>query len=267
MGIPIEEKKYLVEQIENLTGSRPLFYLKFCSREKFASDICEGKLYGNTAKYFRDKELKTGERGQGDIFELLLSIKTERVSLIDNDTGNLVLSAPNGTLNVQFKGDDTIPIVSFVGIPLIDMELLEVDETHAKFKFPFTEKEYDTMSERFGEYCVIISAREIEAQVASYCKHFSCDYIFDRVEYCDQNRIDRMQAFNKCSKERFLYKNSDLEYQREYRLAFGMEMPEDHYINLDPIKSAKIISSKSLKNIIFVIDYKSYKKDEEKVVP
>ena len=76
-----------------------------------------------------------------------------------------------------------------------------------------------------------------------------------------------MQAFNKCSKERFLYKNSDLEYQREYRLAFGMEMPEDHYINLDPIKSAKIISSKSLKNIIFVIDYKSYKKDEEKVVP
>lgn len=38
----------------------------------------------------------------------------------------------------------------------------------------------------------------------------NCDYVFDKIEYCKRNRIDRLQAFNKSEKEIFLYKNSDL---------------------------------------------------------
>lgn len=263
MSITPEEKKYLVEQIENLTSPRPLFYLKFCSCEKFAQDVCNGDLYGNTAVYFRQREIETGERGQGDKFELLLSIQTDNISIIDNETNNVVFTASNGVFNVQFKDDDLIPIVSFVGIPLSDMEILDADETHADFKFPFTDDEYQTMTKCFGEYCVILGAKEIEKRIATYCNHFGYDHIFDKVEYCDQNRIDRMQAFNKSAKERFLYKNSDLEYQREYRLAVGIEMPEDHFVRIGKINTAKVIKSDMLKNLIFSINYTSHIKEDK----
>lgn len=154
-----------------------------------------------------------------------------------------------------------IPIVSFVGIPLGDMEFIDADETHATFKFPFTDDEYQTMTERFGEYCVMLGAREVETRITAFCNHFGCENVFDKVEYCDQNRIDRMQAFNKSAKERFLYKNSDLKYQREYRLAVGIEIPEDHFIRIGKFNSAKVIKSDVLRNLMFSINYTSYHKE------
>lgn len=217
-------------------------------------------MYGNTAEYFRQREIETGDRGQGDCFELLLSIQTENITAIDNETGNVVFTAPSGVFKVQFKQDNLIPIVSFVGIPLSDMDIINANETHADFIFPFTDDEYKAMKNQFGEYCVILGARELEMRIAECCNHFGCDYIFDKVEYCDQNRIDRMQAFNKSAKERFLYKNSDLAYQREYRLAVGIEMPEDHFIRIDKLSNAKIIKADGLKNLIFSISYASHQK-------
>ena len=65
MEISDKDKEHLVSELEKLTGTRPLFYLKFCSEEKYATDICEGRLYANTPKYFREKEIESGERGQG----------------------------------------------------------------------------------------------------------------------------------------------------------------------------------------------------------
>lgn len=55
MEISDKDKEHLVSELEKLTGTRPLFYLKFCSEEKFATDICEGKLYANTPKYFKKR--------------------------------------------------------------------------------------------------------------------------------------------------------------------------------------------------------------------
>lgn len=263
MDITPAEKKLIVEQIENLTSSRPLFYLKFCSCEDFAKDVCNGDLYANTAEFFRKKEIDSGERGQGDQFELLLTLKTENIKAIDDATGNVVFSIPKGNLKVQFKDDDLIPIISFVGIPLGDMEIIYADESRVDFKFPFSEEEYITMTERFGEYCVILGAREIEARIAAYCNHFGCENIFEKIEYCDQNRIDRMKAFNKSAKERFLYKNSDLSYQREYRLAMGIEIPEDHFIRIGKLESSKTVKAETLRNLVFSISYTSNPLDDE----
>ena len=69
IAISEEDRWKLVEQLESLAGRRPLFYLKFCSSEKFANDVCAGNLYANTPKYFREQEIKSGVRGQGDRFE------------------------------------------------------------------------------------------------------------------------------------------------------------------------------------------------------
>jgi len=258
MNITQEAKKYLVKQIESLTSPHPFFYLKFCSCESFAKDVCDGNLYSNTAEYFRKKEIEAGERGQGDRFELMLSLQTENITLVDDETNEVVLTVPHGVCNFRFRNDELIPIVSFVGIPLGDMDIVEADESHADFIFPFTNDEYITMKERFGEYCVILEARELEMRIATYCNLLGLDYIFDKVIYCDQNRIDRIQTFNRSEKERFLYKNCDLSYQREYRLAVGMEIPKDHFIRIGKLHNSTIIKADELKNLKFTINYTSH---------
>lgn len=135
------------------TDNSPLFYLKFCRNEKFAQDVCDGNLYGNTAEYFRKEEIKSGKRGQGDRFETILNIKTENITAVDRVTGQVVYTAPSGTMSVQFGVDKLIPIVSFVGIPFEQMNIIDADETHTSFLLPFTEKELACMKKEFGEYC------------------------------------------------------------------------------------------------------------------
>ena len=128
---------------------------------------------------------------------------------------------------------------------------------HTSFILPFSEQEYSSLQERFGKYCVIISGKELESKILSYCKTNEYDYIFDKVEYCNQNRINRIEAFRTGSKERFLYKNSDLEYQREYRLVITIEIPDDHFIRIGKLTSAACIESEKLKDLIFTVNYKS----------
>lgn len=45
--------------------------------------------------------------------------------MTDSKTGEVILTAPRGSIRVQFKDDDVIPMVSFVGIPLEDMVLVD----------------------------------------------------------------------------------------------------------------------------------------------
>lgn len=255
MEITIDEKNHLVEQIENSIGQRPVFYLKFCSCQKFAEDVCCGNLYGNTAEYFRRKEIETGERGQGDKLELISSIEFENIKIIDDKTGEIFLTAPKGISNTKFDNDDLIPIVSFVGIPLNEMKIISIEESYADFKFPFTDEEYKIMTERFGEYCVLINGIEIEERISTYSNKIDFKYIFDKVIYCDQNSIDRIKSFYEGSENRFLYKNSDLNYQREYRLALAISIPEDNFIRLGKFETAKIIKSNDLNNLIMRISY------------
>ena len=259
-----ENKEYLIAQIEKYIGVRPFFYLKFCSKEKYAQDVCEGRFFANTADFFRKQEIENGERGQGDKNELLLSIRPQKISMYDIETGELIATSYCGRANIRFNEDGNIPLVSFVGIPLRDMILVKADETHAEFSLPFTDDEYNTMVKKFGAYCVILDARELEEHIAHICQNENCDYIFNAVQYCCGNRIDRMQAFANCDKRRFLYKDEDLSYQREYRLAVCKKMPDDHLISLGKMENARILSPESLKNLRFSIEYVSEVKENAK---
>ena len=262
-GITPEGNENLLSQLEGLIGTRPYFYLKFCSEEKYAQDVCDGNLFGNTASYFREKETACGERGQGDKYELVLPIKTEKISIYNFETGDLFAEFDGGSARFQFKSDDIIPIVCFVGIPLRDMVLREADEHHAVFQFPFSEEEYNNMTQLFGKYCVVVSARELEHRIDAICGKYGFDYIFDAVEYCEQNRLDRMKAFVENSKKRFLYKNADLSYQREFRLAVAIEIPDDNFLRFGKLESAHVLLSETLQNIAFSIEYDSHIKENE----
>lgn len=256
MNLLSEEKKHICSEINHQTNNRPLFYLKFCSEERFANDVCNGNLYGNTAEYFRRKEIETGERGQGDKYETILNIDTQNITAIDNETGNIAFIAPKGVVSIKFEADLLIPIVSFVGISVDETTIIESTEEYTDFLLPFSEEEYNSLEEKFGEYCVIIAGNELEKKINNYCSSNGYEYLFDKVTYCNPNRIDRIEAFRTGSKERFLYKNEDLSFQREYRLAIGIEIPDDHFIRIGKLTSARCIESKKLKNLFFRVNYK-----------
>ncbi len=250
-----EERLNFIEQLKNSWGYNPMFYLKFCSIEKYAKDVCEGKLYANTPEYFRRLEIEAKGRGQGDAHELISSMKVQDIVLSDSKTDEVLIYGVEGTIDIRFKDDDDIPIVSMVGIPLEDMIIDNVDENQADFRFPFTDEEFAKMEEEFGNYVVFINAKEIEQHVKAYCYNYGCDYILDKVEYCEQNRIDRMQSFNSRSKKRFLYKDLYFAYQREYRLALAREMPKDHYITIGALTNATYMKANQLKDLAFSLRY------------
>ena len=146
-----------------------------------------------------------------------------------------------------------------------DMKLVYADEKRADFLFSFTEEEYDSMVEKFGKFCVIVNGRELERHINYYCEENECDYIFDKVEYCEQNRLDRMQAFSKSAKERFLYKNKDLAYQREYRLVIAHELLIDHFVRIGKLDNTKILETEDMREFKFSIGYISHQIGEEMI--
>ena len=250
-----DEKNMIVSQIEKLMSSKPFVFLKFCSQEKYAKDVLNGDLFSNTAEWFRNKENETGERGQGDKYELILPFASEKVSLFDYETGNHVMDFIKPDVTLRLNDDDCLPIVCFVGIPLRDMNLLEYDKSHAVFSLPFSPEEYQTMEERFGKYCVLINARELEEKIVRYCNNNNCDFIFDKIDYCEKNSLERMKAFVSLSPTRVLFKNSDLAYQREYRLVLPDSVLEDNYVRLGRLDNAKCLDVSQIKNLIIRIDY------------
>lgn len=257
-----EEIHGLVSQIEDLTSERPLFYLKFCANSEFADDVIAGRLYANTPKYFREQELRSGVRGQGDKNELALVLDAMSINAFDRDTGEHVFSLPGSTIRIKYNDDDQIPMVCFVGIPLRDMKFIMADENHAEFDFPFSEEEYDEMEEKFGAKCVLIGARELEARIQHMCKINEVEYLFDPVSYVPHNSLNKIQSYQQGLKERFLYKDEDLAYQREYRFALAAEMPEDHFINIGKLEGAKTFDVGELRTMRFSIKYESHFKEE-----
>lgn len=229
------------EAIKALYGSKPIVYIKFCKKKEFAECIINGNLYANTPEYFRNIELETGIRGQGDKYELISERIVEDLKFYDRRTNQLMFTAKNGKMTVKYKSDDLIPLVSFIGIPIYKMNLINEDNEKLVFGLPFTCDQLSSMKEQFGEWCVIVEAAELEEKIKEYCQQKDHEYCFEKVIYCCQNERERMIAFDNGSFKRVIYKNEDLKYQREYRLAIDMLIPDDHFLNIGKIDKGIII--------------------------
>ena len=259
MSLSIDEKSALLSQLEGLVGVKPLYYLKFTSCDQYAIDVKNGDLYANTPEWFRERERTTGQRGQGDRFELTQIIDGTNFRFINEQTNQIEFIMPRARLSLRINDDDNKPIVSFVGITLRDMIFDSADEKRAVFRFPFSDEEFAKMEENFGKYCVIVDAGHLLDKIMTYSASRNVAYLFDKVIYCPNNTIQRLQSFGSVSEQRFLYKDEDLYYQREYRLVFDMAIPSDHFIRLGAFgDSAKVLASNALSDLAFALEYESH---------
>ena len=88
---------------------------------------------------------------------------------------------------------------------------------------------------------MIVEAVELEEKIKEYCQQNEHEYCFEKVIYCCQNERERMMAFDNGAFKRVIYKNEDLKYQREYRLAIDMVIPDDHFLKIGKIDKGIII--------------------------
>lgn len=234
------------DKIKKTYGKYPLFFLKFTSCFEYAKDILEGKLYANTPEWFRRREIESGERGQGDKNELQYHMPLIDLKFYNQETKELELEFSQAKGILSYEGDNKTPLVSFVGFTLDEMKTISEDENSSYMVFPFTEKEYKTMSSKFGEYCVIIDAKTLLDGINIYSKeHENAPFMLCKVNYCESNSKAKAEAYAYGSLERFFFKDNDLSYQREYRLVLNIDMPNDHFIRIPPLHDKAIICKSS----------------------
>ena len=220
------------EDLKRAFGEEPIFYLKFVSEEDYAKDILSGKLYANTPEYFRNKEIETRKRGQGDKNELKYTMPLIDLKFYDSDTKELQFEISKASGVVQYHGDDNTPMVCFVGIPMYQMKILDEDDDGIIIGFPFSETEYATMEEQFGRYCVLLSGYALLESFSEL--NSKVGWNFRKIQYVASNYLKKAESYFNPTIDRYFYKDDDLKYQREYRLILACEMPEDHYIKIKP---------------------------------
>lgn len=216
--------------MENRTDNDLYLCLKFVKTEDRAKSILNGKLYGNTPKYFRDLEKETGERGQGDANELVLVQDVYNLTMMNDEKP--FLEFPNAKAKIRYDEDDTKTMVSFMGLSLDDLKFDSYAEDKQMYKLPFTDKDCEYFSNKFGAYCVVIHGPSLQRTLKKYEGSTRIKVIFKKVKYYAKNSIERVERFASPTYDRFFLKDLEFAAQKEYRAFFDMNLPEDHIVNI-----------------------------------
>lgn len=226
----MELKDKYKQEFFDLYGSRMFVYLKFTKCETWAKDIIDGKLYMNPIGLYRDIELKSGEKGQGDEQEVKLVSENIQVKLMC-DLGEEI---PLDTKLVKFHytDDQYTPTFCMMGLKICDFKVFSYDEEKIILKFPFSIEEIERLKREFGEFIVMIAANEFESAIYNTIEDKKLNGLFKEVIYCDPNFEERQESFFKGSVKRFFYKNENFSYQKEFRLILDEKITEGKFFNV-----------------------------------
>ena len=226
-------------ELKDFFGQQPIFFIKFVSKEEYAEDIVNGKLFMNKVSYYRKLEEESKKKGQGDSGELKNKIQGFDGILTSQDGS---ISIPiKGNIDFEFNEDKDTPIFCLMGIKVDDLEISEYNDDYAKLIFRYDRKEIENLKKDFGEYAVIISPTKLEENISKSLDQADKNWIFGEVRYRGINDFERIQAFSKQDATRFLYKDKYFEYQKEYRLVIDESIEDTKIIEIGELKDATIL--------------------------
>ena len=253
----------VLSMIHSTWDDNPVFYLKFCSKREYAEDVLAGKLYANTPLYFRELEAKYKKRGQGDINDVALRFRTFNLTFHTQGCTTPILTIPSCTVQFSYKADDLLPMVSFLGITLSDLTFVTANERSATFRLSHNADELKTIEDHLGKYCVLIDAKELNDHIRQACQHNNILYNFAPEIYAPKDSSEKKDAFANKKIERLSFKDLDLSYQHEYRLALNTAMPEDHYIHIGKLTNAFLLEVNHLGTMELSIELKELEEAPE----
>lgn len=236
------------EELKEFFGDRPLFYIKFTSREEWAKDLLDGNIFMNKVQYYRDLESKSGVKGQGDIKELKANIVDVELQL-KNDEMNICIPMQSKNLEFEYEDDKNKPVFCITGLTIDDMIINSYNESSVNVSLPYGEDDIELLKSEFGEFVVILNPNKFENAIRKTLDLGDKGWIFNKVRYRGKNALDRIESFSEESPERFLYKDTPFSHQKEYRLVID-----------ENIESTKVISIGSLRdagNVMKIEDFVS----------
>lgn len=198
--------------------------LKF-SKKKHLEDLSHGLLYMNQIKLFKEQEEKDGKRGQGDKYELAVTINDVEWKLTPIGSDKVFLKGKAS--ESIFRSDDDLQNHLYCATA-ITPDILEVvshdKETGiAKGRLVLPDEMVEK-AEEFGDHVALINVGAFLELVDESAKKKGIKVVSNIVRYEDQsvNRSERFNAFNKGSLDLYFEKDNFFKYQNEYRLvAFG----------------------------------------------
>lgn len=235
----IKSKDELKELMLDFFQDNPIIFLKFTNNEEWANDILDGRLYMNTLKYFRDLENDMGIKGQGDKNEGVLTLRPESLKLIPQNGGKALELKPSYA-RMKYNDDDDIYVYCMMDITMNDIEIVEFSQennkVHVTLKLKFQCSDIKNIREDFGSYAIIIYPGRFLEKVNKKCGEEQIPISYGMVKYREENDNERVDKFMEFSPERFLFKDLDFEYQKEYRLAIKRNTKNSNYFNIDSLR-------------------------------
>ncbi len=225
------------KELKEFFGERPLFYIKFTREEKWAKDILEGKLFMNKVDYYRQLELNSGIKGQGDLSELKAKIIPLEIKIERKDT-NLVIPLKVKSLEFELDEDKQKPVFCITGLTIDDMIIDSYCENSVKLRLPYKKEDADLLRKEFGEYVVVLNPKQFEENISNTLNNEGIGWIFGKVKYTGENSFERIEAFSNSTPERFLYKDLEFKHQREYRLVLDENIENNKTLSIGSLCNA-----------------------------
>lgn len=225
------------KELKEFFGERPLFYIKFTREENWAKDILEGKLFMNKVDYYRQLELNSGIKGQGDLSELKAKIIPLEIKIESKDT-NLAIPLKVKSLEFELDEDKQKPVFCITGLTIDDMIIDSYCENSVKLRFPYKKEEADLLRKEFGEYVVVLNPKQFEENISNTLNNEGIGWIFGKVKYTGENSFERIEAFSNSTPERFLYKDLEFQHQKEYRLVLDENIENNKTLSIGSLCNA-----------------------------
>lgn len=228
------------QELKFFFGEGPLFYIKFTREEQWAKDILQGKLFMNKLEYYRNLELNSGIKGQGDKGELKAKIVPIEMSIKSNET-NIVIPLRAGRLEFELGEDKHKHIFCITGLTIDEMIIENYNESSVILRFPYIKNDIELLKSEFGKYVVILNSQRFETNIRETLDSSETGGIFGKFKYTVENSLERIQVFAKGSPERFMYKDLEFKHQKEYRLVLAENIDNNKVLSIGNLSDVGLI--------------------------
>ncbi|MDB8805000.1 hypothetical protein [Romboutsia sp. 1001216sp1] len=223
------------KKLKEYYGDMALFYIKFTRKKQWAEDILDGKLFMNKIDYYRNLELNSGIKGQGDIDELKATLELAKVELI-NEEENITIPIDASNLKFELSDDKDKPVFCLTGFTIDDLIIDSYGENSVDLKFPYKIEDIDALKSEFGEYMVILAHSEFESKIKDAANRENINGLFGKVKYVHKNSMERLRAYQNKSADRFFYKDLEFKHQNEYRVVLDENIENTKIFDIGPIE-------------------------------
>lgn len=225
--------------------SEPILgFLKFSKNIDWLKTLQDGILYMNPAQFYIDLEKKTNKKGMADKDECSIPLNNFSFKLKAHKTGEIVMTGTSQKANITLNDANKRPI--FCMTALDEENLKIVNETSEEYILAIELANLDKIKTEFGEHVLFINPEKMIDQLISKLESDNLSCRAQKVIYSNLD-INTQTRINDCISiphQSIFYKNQELAYQNEYRIALtSIDTNTAYQLNIGSLKDCSYLTT------------------------